>query len=68
LEIRPIRTEEDYRVVLAVVLAPMNAEARTLGGDHLDILATLIEAYEAIHYPVAASDPKPMVPASNSMP
>lgn len=44
MESRPIRTEEDYRTALALASSLMDAEADTPDGDHLDILATLIEA------------------------
>ena len=57
MDIRPIRTEEDYRAALAEASALMEAEAGTPEGDRLDVLATLIEAYEASHYPVDAPDP-----------
>lgn len=57
MEIRPIRTEADYRVALAEISSLMAADADTLEGDRLDVLATLIEAYEAAHYPVDAPDP-----------
>lgn len=57
MEIRPIRSEEDYRAALAEAAALMDAGAGTPEGDRLDVLATLIEAYEAAHYPVDAPDP-----------
>ena len=57
MEIRPIRTEQDYRAALAAASSLMAAEAGTPEGDRLDVLATLIEAYEAAHYPVDAPDP-----------
>ncbi|HWK44534.1 MAG TPA: transcriptional regulator [Stellaceae bacterium] len=57
MEIRPIRTEDDYRAALAEASSLMAAEAGTPDGDRLDVLATLIEAYEAVHYPVDAPDP-----------
>jgi len=57
MEIRPIRTDEDYQAALAEASSLMSAEAGTPEGDRLDVLATLIEAYEAAHYPVEAPDP-----------
>jgi HTH-type transcriptional regulator/antitoxin HigA len=57
MEIRPIRTEDDYRSALIEASALMDAEGETLEGDRLDVLATLIEAYEAVHYPIDAPDP-----------
>lgn len=57
MDIRPIRTEDDYRQALAEAAGVMNAAAGTRDGDRLDVLATLIEAYEASRYPVDAPDP-----------
>jgi HTH-type transcriptional regulator/antitoxin HigA len=57
MEIRPIRTEQDYRAALEEVSGLMDAAVGTPEGDRLDVLATLIEAYEAHHYPIAAPDP-----------
>jgi HTH-type transcriptional regulator/antitoxin HigA len=55
--IRPIKTETDYAEALREVEALWDAEPGTAEGDHLDILATLIEAYEAEHHPIEAPDP-----------
>jgi HTH-type transcriptional regulator/antitoxin HigA len=57
MEIRPIRTEADYGAALTEAASLMAAEAGTPEGDRLDVLATLIEAYEAAHYPVDGPDP-----------
>ncbi len=57
MDVRPIRTEADYRRSLAEITALMSAEAGSLAGDRLDVLATLVEAYEAVHMPVEAPDP-----------
>jgi HTH-type transcriptional regulator/antitoxin HigA len=57
MEIRPIRTEDDYRAALAAASSLMAAEGGTPDGDTLDALATLIEVYEARHYPADAPDP-----------
>jgi HTH-type transcriptional regulator/antitoxin HigA len=51
--IHPIRTEADYEAALARVDAMMDAERRTPDGDDLDVLVTLIEAYEARHWPIS---------------
>jgi HTH-type transcriptional regulator / antitoxin HigA len=56
-KIRPIRTEADYDVALARAEALMDAEEGTPEADELDILATLIEAYEDKHYPMDPPDP-----------
>lgn len=52
MNIKPIRTEEDYDAALARVDEIFFAERSTPEFDELDILVTLIEAYEAIHYPM----------------
>jgi HTH-type transcriptional regulator/antitoxin HigA len=57
MEIRPIRTEQDYQSALAEAALLMDAEAETPEGDRLDVLATLIEAYEEAHCPIEAPDP-----------
>lgn len=57
MNVFPIRTEEDYDKALARIETLMNAEPGTLEGDELDILVTLIEAYEAKHYPIPICDP-----------
>jgi HTH-type transcriptional regulator/antitoxin HigA len=55
--IHPIRTEADYEAALSRVESLMDAQFGTPEGDHLDVLVTLIEAYEARHWPVPAPDP-----------
>ena len=57
VSVRPIRTERDYEDALAEVATLMHAAADTPDGDRLDVLATLIEAYEARHHPVGPPDP-----------
>jgi HTH-type transcriptional regulator / antitoxin HigA len=57
MDIRPIRTESDYRAALAEVERLWNAEPGTPDGDRVEVLSTLIEAYEAFHHPIAAPDP-----------
>ena len=56
-ELRPIRTRKDYETALAEVERLWGAKSGTPRGDRLDILATLIEAYEAKHYPMDPPDP-----------
>jgi HTH-type transcriptional regulator / antitoxin HigA len=55
--IRPIRTEQDYAAALAEVERLWGAAAGTPEGDRLDVLATLIDAYEAERDPVDPPDP-----------
>lgn len=57
MDIKPIRTEADYRAALSEVESLMTAEFGTPEGDRLDILATLVEAYETKHFPMDIADP-----------
>ncbi len=57
MDIRPIRTEEDYQAALREVESLMAAEFGTPEGDRPDVLATLVEAYEAKHSPMEVADP-----------
>jgi len=56
-ELKPIRTKADYRNALAEVERLWGARSGTPEGDRLDVLATLIDAYEAQHYPMDPPDP-----------
>lgn len=55
--VRPIRSEDDYDTALAEVDGLMDAEPGTPEGDRLDVLVTLIEAYEAKRWRIEAPDP-----------
>ena len=57
MEIRPIKTEADYEATLREIEGLMCAEADTPEGDRLDVLVTLVEAYERDHYPMDFPDP-----------
>ena len=57
MEIRPIRTKSDYQSALKDVEVLMSAEFGTPEGDKLDVLVTLIQAYEQVHYPMDFPDP-----------
>lgn len=57
MEIRPIKTEADYDAALAEIAQLMNAEPETPEYDRLDVLATLVEAYEEKAHPIEAPDP-----------
>jgi HTH-type transcriptional regulator/antitoxin HigA len=57
MEITPIKTEADYEAALAEVESLMDAEPNTPRGDRLDVLVTLVEAYEAAHWAIEAPDP-----------
>jgi HTH-type transcriptional regulator/antitoxin HigA len=56
-ELRPIRTEADYEAALAEVERLWGASSGTADGDRLDILATLIDAYESARFPMDPPDP-----------
>jgi HTH-type transcriptional regulator/antitoxin HigA len=56
-EIKPIRTKKDYEAALAEVERLWKAKLGTPDGDRLDVLVTLIEAYESAHYPMDPPDP-----------
>ena len=57
MDIRPIRTKADYRAALKEAERLWNADPGTPAGDRVDVLVTLIEAYEAKHHPIPAPDP-----------
>jgi HTH-type transcriptional regulator/antitoxin HigA len=56
-DIRPIRTEADYRRALSEIEKLWGAKRGTARGDRLDVLATLIDAYESERYPMDPPDP-----------
>ena len=55
--LKPIKTEADYRAALEEVEQLWGAPSGTPQGDRLDVLATLIDAYESEHYPMDPPDP-----------
>jgi HTH-type transcriptional regulator/antitoxin HigA len=57
MDVKPIRTEADYEAALQEIDRLWGAEIGTPDGDKLDILLTLVEAYEETHYPIPAPDP-----------
>ena len=57
MDIRPIKTKSDYRAALKNVERLWEAEPGTPDGDRVDVLVTLIEAYEERHFPIPAPDP-----------
>lgn len=57
MEIKPIKTDADYRAVLQEIETLMMAEPDSPQGEKLDVLVTLIEAYEAKHFPLDLPDP-----------
>lgn len=59
MNIHPIRTDKDYKAALRELSAYFDNEPAqgTEEGDRFEILATLVEAYEAKHFPIEAPDP-----------
>ncbi len=57
MEIRPVKSQADYLATLKEIESLMSAEADTAEGDRLDVLVTLVEAYERDHYPIDFPDP-----------
>jgi HTH-type transcriptional regulator/antitoxin HigA len=57
MDIKPIRTAKDHQAALAEIDSLMTAKPGTPEGDRLDILATLVVAYEARHFPMELPDP-----------
>jgi hypothetical protein len=55
--LKPIRSEADYQAALEEIETLWGARAGTPAGNRLDILATLIDAYENEHYPMDPPDP-----------
>ncbi len=56
-DVKPIRSKRDYEASLAEIERLWGAKAGTPKGDRLDVLATLIDAYESQHYPMDPPDP-----------
>jgi HTH-type transcriptional regulator/antitoxin HigA len=52
MNIKPIRTKSNYRAALKDIESLMAAKANTSEGDRLDVLTTLVEAYEGAHVPM----------------
>jgi len=57
MKVKPIRNESDYDAALADVEELMDAKPGTSKGDRLDVLVTLLEAYEEKHWRVDPPDP-----------
>lgn len=56
-EVKPIRSKRDYEAALKEVERLWGAKVGTREGNRLDVLATLIDAYETEHYPMDPPDP-----------
>ncbi len=57
MEIKPVKTEDDYRATLKEIEKLMSAQPGTPEGDLFDVLVTLVEAYESKNYPLDLPDP-----------
>jgi HTH-type transcriptional regulator/antitoxin HigA len=57
MDIRPVKSEADYEAALSEIEALFDAEPNTPEGDRLEVLVTLVEAYEDQHYDIPAPDP-----------
>jgi HTH-type transcriptional regulator/antitoxin HigA len=57
MNISPIKSQRDYRKVLKEIEGLMSAKRNTPDGDRLDVLVTLVEAWERKHYPMDLPDP-----------
>ncbi|HED17617.1 MAG TPA: transcriptional regulator [Gammaproteobacteria bacterium] len=57
MDIKPIKTDADYRLALKEIETLMLAKADSPEGEKLDVLVTLVEAYEQKHYPLDLPDP-----------
>jgi HTH-type transcriptional regulator/antitoxin HigA len=57
MEIKPIKTEADYQTAMKEIERLFDAASDTPEGDHLEVLTTLVEAYEEKHYAIPLPDP-----------
>lgn len=61
MDIRPIKTESDYKWALAEIEELLDGNLNTAEDDRLDVLVTLVEAYEDEHYSIPLPDPIEMI-------
>ena len=57
MDIKPIKTEQDYNSSISRIEELWGAKKDTPEGDELDLLVTIVESYEIKHYPIAPPDP-----------
>jgi HTH-type transcriptional regulator/antitoxin HigA len=57
MDIKPIKTKRDHEAALEQIEQLMGAKGNSPEGDRLDVLVTLVEAYEARHFPLELPDP-----------
>ncbi len=56
MEIKPIRNEADYQLALKEIAKLIDTQPGTSEGDRMDVLVTLVEAYEDKHFPIPEPD------------
>ena len=57
MNIKPIKTDGDYKAALKIIESLMMAKSDTPDGEKLDVMVTLVEAYEAKYFPMELPDP-----------
>ncbi|MEM8894062.1 MAG: hypothetical protein AAGC88_05760 [Bacteroidota bacterium] len=57
MNVKPIKTEEDYKSAISRIDELWGAKKDTQEGDEFDLLVTLVESYEMKNYPIAPPDP-----------
>ena len=57
MDIKPIRSRKDHRAALRHIESLMGAEAASPAGEKLDVLVTLVEAWERKHFPMELPEP-----------
>ncbi|MFH1158111.1 MAG: DNA-binding protein [Pseudomonadota bacterium] len=57
MNIKPIKTKKDYETALKRIESLMSARKNTARGDELDVLTTLVEAYEQKRFQIDNPDP-----------
>jgi HTH-type transcriptional regulator/antitoxin HigA len=57
MNIKPIKTDGDYKEALKIIESLMMTKTDTPDGDTLDVMVTLVEAYEAKHFSMELPDP-----------
>lgn len=57
MDIKPVKTKRDHEAALKEIEQLMGAKGNSPEGDRLDVLVTLVEAYEARHFPLELPDP-----------
>ena len=61
MQIHPVRTEADHDAAIARITELMGAEQGTAASDELEILVTLVDAYESRNFPMDTPDPVAMI-------